>query len=172
MTTLSLILLVVAIACMMAAVALMLRPLWVAAAPAYAAMLLLHFNQMVIEPVWRLTVWGFAMLVCVGLRHMQPAGEPDGRNTGNVYVGLGCLAGALAGMAAGVNFILLGTLLGAFVGMMAFSRTPHGFWLRASSGTFVRYFCAKCLCAIVAAAITVTCLEGLLFYYQGIYKYL
>lgn len=172
MPTLSLIMLIAALACMAAALVLTLRPWWVAAVPAFAAMLLLHLAHLVIEPTWKLVVWGFAALVCVALRQAQPSGEPDGRNTGNLYVGLGCLAGALAGLAAGVNFILLGTLLGAFVGMMAFSRTPHGSWLRATSGTFVQYFAAKCLPAIVAVAITVTCVEGLLFYYQGIYRYL
>lgn len=172
LTTLSLTLLVAAAIFLVAALVLTLWPRAAAAVPAFVAMVLLHLGHLVIEPAWRLVIWGLAMVVCVCLRRMQPKGEPDGRLTGNLYVALAALAGALAGMAAGVNFILLGTILGAFMGMMAYSRTPHGSWLKTRGGTMVQYFCAKGLPAIVAVAITVTCIEGLIFYFQGFHKYL
>lgn len=172
MTTLSLTMLIVAVACMVAALVLTLWPKATAAVPAFVAMLLLHWGQLVLEPTWRLVVWGLAAVVCACLRRMQPKGEPDGRLTGNTYVSLAALAGALAGMAAGVNYILLGAIVGAFMGMMAYSRTPHGQWLKTPGGTMVQYFCAKGLPAIVAVAMTVTSIEGLIFYFQGFHKYL
>ncbi len=155
------------IACLLVATVLLVKPWWVAAVPAYLGMLALWFTPyMGATPVREVVSWGVAVIIVVGIRHLQPSGEPDGRNTGNVYVGLASLAGGLLGMVISLNFILLGTIIGSAMGLLAYSRTPHGKWIKFPSSTFIQYFCAKCLPAIVAAAIIVSCIEGLQFYFM------
>lgn len=118
-------LLILAIVALALAVVLLIKPWWVAAVPAAVALLLLiGGNYITYMPVWKTALWVGAALVVAVLRRLLPAGEPDGRNTSNLYIGLSALAGALLGMAMGSNYILLGTIVGAFVGMMAYSRTP------------------------------------------------
>ena len=126
-------LLILAIVALALAVVLLIKPWWVAAVPAAVALLLLiGGNYITYMPVWKTALWVAAALVVAVLRRLLPAGEPDGRNTSNLYIGLSALAGALLGMAMGSNYILLGTIVGAFIGMMAYSRTPAGAWVKLS----------------------------------------
>lgn len=157
---------------MAAAVVLLLKPWKPAAVPAFVAMALLQFTPCMGTSTWKMVMWGMATALVVGLRYYQPSGEPDGRNTGNVYVGLGSLAGALLGILVGREFIVVGTILGAFMGIMAYSRTPHGKWIKFPTSTFIQYFCAKGLPAIVAVSMMGICSEALLFYYKTVYFYL
>ncbi len=167
---LSTLLLILAIVALAAAVVLLIKPWWVAAVPAVAALLLLIAGKYITYmPTWKTALWVGAALVVALLRRLLPQGEPDGRNTSNLYIGLSALAGALVGMALGSNYILLGTILGAFVGMMAYSRTPAGAWVKSG---YVKYFAHKCLPAIVAAALVGTCLEGIIYYFNTVYNYL
>ncbi len=170
MMLLSTILLVLAIIALVAAVVLLVKPWWVAAVPAVAALLLLIWGKYITYmPTWKVALWVGAAIVAVGLRYLSPKGEPDGRNTGNVYIGLSALAGALLGMVLSPDFILIGTILGAFIGMMAYSRTPQGGWVKHG---LVQYFCNKCLPAIVAAALVGTSIEGIIFYFETVNNYL
>lgn len=162
--------LILAIVALALAVVLLIKPWWVAAVPAAVALLLLiGGNYITYMPVWKTALWVGAAVVVAVLRRLLPAGEPDGRNTSNLYIGLSALAGALLGMAMGSNYILLGTIVGAFIGMMAYSRTPAGAWVKSG---YVKYFAHKCLPAIVAAALVGTCVEGIIYYFNTVYNYL
>ncbi len=156
------------------ALVLTIKPLWVAAVPAFVAMLLLYltdFIQSVTLPVWKIAMWTMATMIVVALRRYQPAGEPDGRNTGNLYVGLASIMGALLGIAMGSNFVLIGTIVGAVIGLMAYSRTPYGKWIKFANSTFIQYFCARCLPAIVAVAMIGISVESILFYVRTCFFY-
>ena len=89
-------------------------------------------------------------------------------------MGLSAIVGVLLGIMMGQSYVLLGTIVGAMVGAMAYSRTPHGKWIRFAKSTFIQYFCARCLPAIVAVAMAGICLEAILFnirtsfFYTGI----
>ena len=89
--------------------------------------------------------------------------EPDGKLTGNLYIGLGALMGCLLGMLIEPRFMLLGTILGAIMGQVAFSRTPHGKWLLLSKSNFSQDLCAKGLPAVVAVAMIGLGIEGFVF---------
>lgn len=154
------------------AIVLVLKPWFPAAVPAFLALVLLQLTPCINAPIWETVMWGIATALVVGLRYYQPSGEPDGRNTGNVYVGLGAIAGALLGLLVGREFIVAGTIIGAFMGVMGYSRTPHGRWIKFPTSTFIQYFCAKGLPAIIAIAMTGKCSEALLFYYRTVYFYL
>ena len=73
------------------------------------------------------------------------------------------LAGCLLGMLVGARVMVLGVVLGAFVGQMAYSRTPEGKWLKFPTSTFIQYFCAKSLPAIVAVSMLGIAVEGFIF---------
>lgn len=177
MTMLPTIVIVISVLLLLVAFVLTIKPWWVAAVPAWLAMVLLYFGnvlQPATLPVWKLVMWTFATMIVVALRRYQPQGEPDGRNTGNLYVGLSAIVGVLLGIMMGQSYVLLGTIVGAMVGAMAYSRTPHGKWIRFAKSTFIQYFCARCLPAIVAVAMAGICLEAILFnirtsfFYTGI----
>ncbi len=166
--------LIIASCLLIVALVLTIKPLWVAAVPALVAMLLLYwadFFQSASLPVWKIAIWTMATAIVVMLRRYQPDGEPDGHNTGNLYVGLASIMGALLGIATGPNFVLIGTIIGAVIGLMAYSRTPRGKWIKFASSTFIQYFCARCLPAIVAVAIIGICLESILFYVRTCFFY-
>ena len=132
----SIILLIIASVLLVVAFVLTIKPMWVAAVPAWAAMMLLYWGEYILPvtlPTWKIAMWTMATAIVVLLRRYQPAGEPDGRNTGNLYIGLASVVGALLGIAMGANYVLLCTIVGAAVGLMAYSRTPHA--LRLPDGT-------------------------------------
>lgn len=160
---LQIILLIAGIACLLAAVAMVLWPRWVAAVPAYAGLWLLHWSYYIGVPMKTFIFWGIATLITMGLFYLSPKGEPDGHRSSNLYVGLTALAGGLLGIILQhPAFMVLGTIIGAAVGQLAYSRTPNGKWMLFPSTQFWRYFAAKCLPAIVAISIVCIAIMGAL----------
>lgn len=152
-------LLIVGIACIALSLVLVLFPRWVAAVPAFIAMVCLHAGYHIMVPTFTFIFWGIATAMVTGLFYISPRGEIDGNKASNFYVGLSAMAGCLLGLVLNVNVMVLGTVLGAFVGQLAYMRTPAGRWL-SSGKVFVRYFCAKALPIIVAVAIVGITIEG------------
>ena len=158
---LQIILLIAGIACLVAAIAMVLWPRWAAAVPAYAGLWLLHWSYYISVPMKTFIFWGIATLITVGLFYLSPKGEPDGHRSSNLYVGLTALAGGLLGIILQhPAFMVLGTIIGAAVGQLAYSRTPNGKWMLFPSTQFWRYFAAKCLPAIVAISIVCIAIMG------------
>ena len=83
---------------MLFSLVLLFKPWIVAALPAYAGLWLLHLSTYTTFPKWVLIFYGIATAMVVGIRFMSPKGEPDGKLTGNLYIGLGALMGCLLGM--------------------------------------------------------------------------
>ena len=155
------ILLIAGIACLVAAIVLVLWPRWVAAVPAFVGLWLLHKSYYIAVFPKTFVFWGIATLITLGLFYLSPKGEPDGHKSSNLYVGLTALAGGMLGIILQhPAFIVLGTIIGAVVGQMAYSRTPNGKWMLFPSTTFWRYFAAKCLPAIVAVSIVCIAIAG------------
>lgn len=157
------ILLILGAILLLAAMVLVIKPWTIAAIPAYAGLWLLHLSKYTMFPKWTFIFYGVATLMVVGLKYMSPKGEPDGRTTGNLYIGLGAMMGCLLGMLIDARFMLLGTALGAVMGQLAFSRTPHGRWLMLSKSNFIQYLCARGLPAIVAVAMIGVGIEGFVY---------
>lgn len=134
---------------------------WIAAVPAYAALVALHWSYFIAVPTSTFVFWGIATAMIVALAYVSPKGEPDGKKASNLYIGASTIAGCLLGFIVGPRIMVLGTVLGAVVGQLAYSRTPAGRWLQRSPQAFVQYFCAKGLPAIVAVAIVGIAIEGL-----------
>ncbi len=155
------ILLVAGVACLIAALALVFWPRWVAAVPAYAGLLLMHLSYYIAVPGMTFAFWGIATLITVGLFYLSPSGEPDGNRSSNLYVGFTALAGGMLGILLAPRVMVLGVVLGAAVGQLAYSRTPAGKWMLNPSTLFWRYFAAKCLPAIVAVSIVCIAIMGL-----------
>ncbi|MCQ2289194.1 MAG: hypothetical protein MJZ74_08860 [Muribaculaceae bacterium] len=149
-------------ACLIAALVLVLWPRFVAAVPAFCGMVLLHLSYLIMVPTQYLLFWGIATAMVAGLAYISPRGEPDGKRSSNIYIGLGAISGALLGIIVGPRILVLGVILGALMGQLMYSRTPHGRWLNPASRSFWQYFAAKCLPVIVAVAITGISVEGFL----------
>ena len=149
--------------CLVAALVLVIKPWTVAAIPAYVGLWLLHLSKYTMFPKWTFIFYGIATAMVIGLKYISPKGEPDGRTTGNLYIGLGAMMGCLLGMLIDARFMLLGTALGAVMGEVAFSRTPHGKWLMLSKSNFIQYLCARGLPAIVAVAMIGVGIEGFVY---------
>ncbi|MBO4526591.1 MAG: hypothetical protein J5743_03115, partial [Victivallales bacterium] len=149
-------------AALLAALVLLFRP-WrwlVAAIPAFVGLLMLHASYYIAVPTENLIFWGVCTAMVAGLTYLSPPGEPDGRQASNLYIGASTIAGCLLGMIVGARFMVLGVVIGAFVGQLAYSRTPAGRWMRQPVTTFLQYFAAKCLPAIVAVAQVGIAIEG------------
>jgi len=157
---LQIILLIAGIACLAAALALVLRPRWVAAVPAYAGLWLMHWSYYIAVPMSTFIFWGIATLLTVGLFYLSPSGEPDGHRSSNLYVGFTSMAGGMLGILLAPRLLVLGVILGAAMGQLAYSRTPNGKWMLFPSTQFWRYFAAKCLPAIVAISIVCIAIMG------------
>lgn len=158
------ILLVLGIASLVAALVLLFRP-WrwlVAAIPAFVGMVLLHMSYFIAVKSGTFVFWGICTALVTGLAYMSPRGEPDGQIASNLYIGVSAIAGCLLGMIVGPRILVLSVVLGAFVGQLAYSRTPAGRWMRQPATTFLQYFAAKCLPAIVAVAQIGIAVEGFL----------
>ncbi len=158
------ILLVLGIASLVVAGVLLFRP-WrwlVAAIPAFVGMVLLHMSYFIAVKSGTFVFWGICTALVTGLAYMSPRGEPDGQRASNLYIGVSAIAGCLLGMIVGPRILVLGVVLGAFVGQLAYSRTPAGRWMRQPATTFLQYFAAKCLPAIVAVAQIGIAVEGFL----------
>jgi len=156
-----LILLIVGVVCLVAALALVLKPKWVAAVPAFIGLVLMHYSYYIDVKTATLIFWGIAALITVGLFYLSPSGEPDGHSSSNLYVGLTAMAGGMLGILTAPRVMVLGVVLGAALGQLAYSRTPAGKWMLTPSMLFWRYFAAKCLPAIVAVSIVCIAIMGL-----------
>ena len=154
------ILLVAGIACLVAALLLVLRPRWVAAVPAFAGLALMHWRYAIDVQPLTFVFWGIATLITVGLFYLSPKGEPDGHRSSNLYVGLTAMAGGMLGILLAPRIMVLGVILGAAMGQLAYSRTPAGKWMLFPSTQFWRYFAAKGLPAIVAVSIVCIAVMG------------
>lgn len=158
----STILLIAGIICLAAALILVLWPRWVAAVPAYAGLVLLHWSYYIAVPMMWLIFWGIAALITAGLFYLTPKGEPDGHRSSNFYVGLTSMAGGLLGILfQRPALMVLGVIVGAAIGQLAYSRTPAGKWMLNPSTMFARYFAAKCLPAIIAISIVCIAIMGI-----------
>lgn len=155
------ILLIAGILCLVAAVALVLRPRWVAAVPAYLGLVLMHWSYFIAVPMMTFVFWGIATLITAALFYLSPRGEPDGHASSNLYVGFTAMAGGMLGILLAPRILVLGVVLGAAMGQLAYSRTPAGKWMLSPSTMFWRYFAAKCLPAIVAISIVCIAIMGI-----------
>ena len=155
------ILLIAGTLCLLAAVALVLRPRWIAAVPAFLGLLLMHLSYYIAVPTMTFVFWGVATLITVGLFYLSPSGEPDGHSSSNLYVGFTAMAGGMLGILLAPRIMVLGVILGAAMGQLAYSRTPTGRWMLNPSSQFWRYFAAKCLPAIVALSIVCIAIMGI-----------
>ncbi len=155
------ILFIAGVACLIAALALVLKPKWVAAVPAFIGLVLMHYSYYIDVKTATLIFWGIAALITVGLFYLSPSGEPDGHSSSNLYVGLTAIAGGMLGILTAPRVMVLGVVLGAALGQLAYSRTPAGKWMLTPSMLFWRYFAAKCLPAIVAVSIVCIAIMGL-----------
>ena len=155
------ILMIVGVILLVVALALVLRPKWVAAVPAYAGLWLLHWSYYIDVPVTTFVFWGIATLITIGLFYLSPSGEPDGNSSSNLFVGLTAMAGGMLGILLAPRILVLGVVLGAAVGQLSYSRTPAGRWMMNPSSLFWRYFAAKCLPAIVAVSIVCIAVMGI-----------
>lgn len=154
--------LAIGLVCMAAAIYFLFRPHFPAAIAAYIGMIMLHVSTYIFLTTNALIFWGCACLI-VGLLHMLlPKGEPAASKASNRYIALAGLAGMTVGLAVHPNFMVIGCILGCFLGLFAYTRTPYGSWLKFPTFTFIQYFCAKGLPAIVAIAIIGIALEGFL----------
>ena len=154
------ILLIAGIACLVAALLLVLWPRWVAAVPAFAGLALMHWSYVIDVKTMTFIFWGIATLITAGLFYLQPSGEPDGNRSSNLYVGFTAMAGGMLGILLAPRIMVLGVILGAAMGQLAYSRTPAGKWMLFPSTQFWRYFAAKCLPAIVAVSIVCIAIMG------------
>ena len=161
------ILLVAGIISLVIALLLVLWPRWVAAVPAYAGLVLLHWSYYITAPMMTFAFWGIATLITVGLFYLSPKGEPDGHKSSNFYVGLTAMAGGLLGILfQHPAYIVLGVIVGAAIGQLAYSRTPAGKWMLNPSTMFARYYAAKCLPAIIAISIVCIAIMGIVINYN------
>ena len=154
------ILLILGVACLIAAIVLVLKPKWVAAVPAFLGLVLMHLSYYIAVPGMTFAFWGIATLITIGLFYLSPSGEPDGHSSSNLYVGLTAMAGGMLGILLAPRIMVLGVVLGAAMGQLAYSRTPAGKWMLSPSMLFWRYFAAKCLPAIVAVSIVCIAVMG------------
>ena len=155
------ILFIAGVACLIAALALVLKPKWVGAVPAFIDLVLMHYSYYIDVKTATLIFWGIAALITVGLFYLSPSGEPDGHSSSNLYVGLTAMAGGMLGILTAPRVMVLGVVLGAALGQLAYSRTPAGKWMLSPSMLFWRYFAAKCLPAIVAVSIVCIAVMGI-----------
>ncbi len=155
------ILLIAGVICLIIAFALVLRPRWVAAVPAFAGLVFMHLSYYIAVPGMTFIFWGIATLITVALFYISPSGEPDGHRSSNLYVGFTALAGGMLGILLAPRLLVLGVVLGAAMGQLAYSRTPAGKWMLNPSTMFWRYFAAKCLPAIVAVSIICLAIMGI-----------
>ena len=155
------ILLIAGAACLIAALALVFWPRWVASVPAFVGLVLMHLSYYIDVPTMTFIFWGIATAITIGLFYLSPSGEPDGNRASNLYVGFTAMAGGMLGILLAPRVMVLGVVLGAALGQLAYSRTPAGKWMLNPSTLFWRYFAAKCLPAIVAISIVCIAIMGI-----------
>ena len=145
------ILLILGVACLIAALVLVLKPKWVAAVPAFIGLVLMHLSYYIAVPGMTFAFWGIATLITIGLFYLSPSGEPDGHSSSNLYVGLTAMAGGMLGaafnnlgsMVLGDNptwqwpFFLLIVIIGH---ALNFAMSCLGAFVHPLRLTFVEYF--------------------------------
>ena len=67
------ILLIAGVACLIAALVLVLWPRWVAAVPAYVGLWLMHWSYYIAVPTLTFIFWGIATFITVGLFYLSPS---------------------------------------------------------------------------------------------------
>lgn len=155
-----LVFLIIGLLCMATAILLLFKPKFPAAVVGYIGLLSLHASTYIYLTTNALIFWGIATVI-VGILHaMLPKGEPANSRASNIYIAWAGLAGTVLGLAIHANVMVIGSIIGTFVGLLAYTRTPKGAWLKFPTFTFIQYFCAKGLSAIVALAIMGIALEG------------
>ena len=162
--TFSIFLVVLGAILLVLALVMVFKPWYVAALPAYVGICCLHWSTLATFPTWVFIFYGAATLMVMGIRYLSPKGEPDGKTTGNLYLGLGALMGCLLGMMLEARFMVLGTIIGTAMGQLAFSRTPGGKWLRFPKSNFIQYLCAKGLGIVVSVAMIGLAVEGVIYF--------
>lgn len=148
------------ITALIAAAGLIYWPKVVAALPAYLGLCLLHWSTYITVPNKTFIFWGIATAIAAGIHYLSPAGEPDGKCTANLYVGLGAMAGCLLGIIVSARFMTLGIVLGALLGQLAYSRTPQGKWLAFPGRNFWQFAMAKSLTIMVVVCLIGIAVEG------------
>ncbi|MGM9803003.1 MAG: hypothetical protein ACI308_02380 [Muribaculaceae bacterium] len=154
------ILLILGLISLLAALLLVFKPKFPGAVAAYIAVFLLHASTHIYLTTSTLVFWACATVIVAVLHYLQPKGEPKESRASNLYIGLGGIAGLMAGLAIDARVMILGVIVGVFLGLIAYTRTPNGRWLKFPTFTFIQYFCAKALSAIVAIAIVGLAIEG------------
>lgn len=157
--TSSLVILWIGIACMAAAVALVLWPRFVAAIPAYAGLCLMHASTFTMFPTRTFIFYGIATAIVAALWWLAPRPK---RDMAHLYMALGTLAGCLLGMLINARVMMLGTVIGAVVGSLAYARTPYG-KDKFSKQHFFHYLCSDALPTIVAVAMAGVAVEGFIY---------
>lgn len=158
------IILVIGTACEVFAV---LMVLWrwrrYASLPAYIGLVLLHVSTYIYLPTRTFVFWGICTLIVLMLCRMLPKGEPEGRKSGGLLIGVSSLAGCLLGILVGARVMVLGVIVGAVVGTIAYGRSPEGGWIMSSHKTALSYFCSQALPIVVAVSEVGIAVEGFIF---------
>ena len=129
---------------------------------AYAGLLALHMSYSIYVSTPYLWFWAVSAVIAATIYRLVPEGEPDGRRVSNVYITLGAIAGAMLGILVEPRLMVLGTIVGTALGVMAYSSTPAGVWLRTSWRTLAQYYAAKGLPAVVTISIIGVAVMGVI----------
>lgn len=156
------VLLIIGLICMALTLLLVFKPRFPASVPAYVALPTLHASTYIYLTTSTLVFWACATLIVAVLHMLLPKGEPATSRASNLYIALGGMVGLSVGLAINARVIILGVIVGIILGLIAYTRTPKGKWLKFPTFTFIQYFCAKGLPAIVAMAMIGIAIEGFL----------
>lgn len=156
------IMLIIGLICIGLSLFLLFKPRFPAAVASYIGAVILHLSTYIYLTNSALAFWGCTTII-VGILHtLLPKGEPANSRISNLYIGLAGIAGMAVGLAVHPSVMVLGIIIGTILGLFAYIRTPRGAWLKFPTFTFIQYFCAKGLPAIVALSIIGIVLEGFL----------
>ncbi len=154
------ILLITGLLLLVAALGFTLFPRMFAPLSAFAGLLVLHMGYHIFVPPRYLWFWAVAAMIAAAIYHLAPVGEPDGKRVSNLYIVSTGVAGILLGILLEPRIMVLGAIIGTALGVMAYSGTPAGRWLRSSWRYWVHYYAAKALPAVVTISIVGVALMG------------
>lgn len=160
MTALQTALLAIGVALAAASLALMVWQKFPAELAAFAALVTLHASARISLPVGTFLFWGAATLITLAIGWLSPKGAPPQVTRGNPYLAVGAVAGMLIGMSVDASIMVLSAAAGAVFGQLVYTRAPSGRWIKFPSSDFIRYFCARGLKIIVAAAMIGIAVQG------------
>ena len=155
--------LIIGLLLMAGALVLAFRPVIPSVLFCYAAMWILDAGDIVVVSSNSLMFWGMATLMVLLINMAQSANRRI--VSGQGYVAIGTLAGAVVGMLMSHAGIILGAAIGASMGLVAYCRTPEGRVVQFPSREFVKRLASIGLPMIVAMSIFATILEKLLTNY-------